>query len=330
MKRIARAVLVTGALLSSVLVASTTGNAAAGDSPPTLNSFYESIPMTVNGDYTPIFGLACGEEDTPFILWYAPGPAADYVWSITSLSPLEYESAPMPVNGTYEPIIGDFDDNGCDDILWYAPGGASDFIWWGEANGSFTSEPITINGSYVPAIGHFDGQDPVDIFWYAPGGAAEYFWLGGGDRTFTSKSAPAVNGTYEMTALGDRILFHRPGPAMDYQWDDVDAVTGTHSTTPVQINGSYDPEMSVVGFLLYAAGTAPDYLMYDIDEHGKPETLSGTINGTYADDVRSLHLYYLHVWHSPGAGQDYLWIPEGLYKGADVDAMAEEWSRGDR
>ena len=310
MRRIARAVLVTGALLSSVLVSATAGGAGAADPPPTFNSFYESIPITVNGDYIPVFVGSCNVASEASILWYAPGPAPDYVWSITSVEPFEYESAAMPVNGTYEPIPGDFDGDGCDDILWYAPGGAQDHIWWGELDGSFTSEPMTINGDYVPAIGIFDEGEPQDIFWYAPGAGADYFWLGGGDRTFTSTPAPAVNGTYEMVAWGNSILFHRPGPATDYLWDNVDAGTGTYESSPLEINGTYDPEMSVVGFLLHGAGTAPDFLMFD-HEDGTPMTLSGTINGTYNDDVRSLRTYFAHVWHAPGAAPDYLWVPTG-------------------
>ena len=233
MKRILRAVLVTGALLSSVLVASTGSTAQAGEGPPpTFNEIYESIPLTVNGDYTPIFGLGCasGEEEIlPF------------------------------------------------------------------------------------------------IFWYAPGTGTEYMWEGSDDRTFSSAVGPAVNGHYEIESLGSGILFHKPGPGTDYFWGGLDAATGDHDSGPVKINGSYNPQATIFGFLLYGAGTAPDHLLYDWDEAGNTAAIPGTINGTYADDVRSPETFVGHVWHAPGSAPDALWLPAGLSEGSSAsaaDAMA--------
>ncbi len=325
MARIARAVLVAGALLSSVLIASTSGTASAGDGPPpTFNELYRSIPMTVNGDYTPLFGLACGaEEGSAFILWYAPGGAADFLWTITDIDPFTYSSKSMPVNGTYQPIVGDFDGNGCDDILWYAPGGAPDFIWWGESDGSFTSAGLTINGTYEPVAGVFGDNEPQDIFWYAPGSGGEWLWEGGqgvDGRTFKSRPGPSVNGTYEVEAIGGSILFHKPGPGTDYLWGGLDAGTGAHETQAVEINGTYSPQATWYGFLLYGAGGAADYLLYEVDEQGKPSTIPGTINGNYVDDVRSPTAYLAHVWHAPGSAPDFLWVPASLGGGDPAPA----------
>ncbi len=312
MKNVLRAVFLTGALLASVLTASTT-TASAGAAPPTtFNELYRSIPMTVNGDYTPIFGAQCGAELGAFIFWYAPGGSPDYLWEITGLDPFTYTSKAMPVNGTYEPIVGDFDGNDCDDILWYAPGGAADHIWWGELDGSFSSAPMTINGTYEPVSGRFGDDDLDDVFWYSPGSGAEYLWAGVDDRTFASRKGPNVNGTYDLEPLVSNILFHKPGSGTDYVWTDLDAKTGSRSSHAVNINGTYRPEATFYGWLLYGPGSSPDYLMYDWADDGTPMSVPGTINGTYVDDVRSPRAYIANVWHAPGAAQDYLWVPEGL------------------
>lgn len=321
MKRTMTAVLAAAALLSAAMVASAAGTANAGGPPPTFNEAYRSIPITVNGDYTPIVGFGCNPEEAPFILWYAPGPSPDFKWEITGIEPLTYTSEAVTVNGDYVPRVGDFDDNGCDDILWYGPGAAPDHIWWGELDGAFSSSPIKVNGTYEPVTGLFGEGGEHDILWYSPGAGAEYFWAGKDDRTFASRTAPSVSGTYRVESLGTGILFHKPGPGSDYVWGEIDAATGDHTSRPLQINGSYLPQASFYGVLLYGPGSAQDHLVYGSDEQGKPSTIPGMINGTYVDDVRSPSILPVHVWHAPGSTPDFLWVPASVSE-ASADAMA--------
>lgn len=325
MTRVLRAILVTGALLGSLVVAST--STAQAGSPSSFNEIYESIPMSVNGDYTPIVGIGCdGGDGVLFILWYGPGNAADHMWEIESVDPFTFSSEPMSVNGDYEPLVGDFDGDGCDDILWYGPGGAPDHIWWGGAGLSFTSQALTINGTYDPVVGRFGGDDSEDdtddIFWYAPGPGTEHLWAGREDRSFMGRVGPAVNGTYVVEGFQSTIVFHKPGPGTDYLWFQVDAATGDHGSATVRLNGSYRPEATYQGILLYGAGAAPDHLLYGVEDDGTPKTVPGTINGTFVDDVRSPRAFLAHVWHAPGSARDYLWIPGGLGSGGMADAMA--------
>ena len=296
------------AMLSGLAFSAGPAGAGEGEGlPDSYNDVMTSYPLTVNGDYEPLIH-ECGSLK---ILWYAAGPAADHLWTFipSEGETPEYTSAPTAINGVYDPIIGDFDGDSCDDIVWYAPGSAADFIWWGGEDG-FTSEPLTINGTYEAVAGAFSTEYREGIFWYSPGTGAEYFWSTGGDRTFESKQAPSVNGTYRIAANGRDVLFHRPGPGLDYLWDGVDAENGTVDTVaPFQINGTYEPSAGVEGFLLYGPGSAPDHLLLGLDD-GDPVTIPATINGVYETGERTAALHFLHLWHAPGSAPDYLWVFE--------------------
>src|SRR5690606_19092941 len=63
---------------------------AAGDYPVPAAGGFEDLfvkyPLTVNGDYIPLLGTWCTgdqlEEYDPWVIWYAPGPAADHLWGL--------------------------------------------------------------------------------------------------------------------------------------------------------------------------------------------------------------------------------------------------------
>jgi hypothetical protein len=293
-------------------------SAGAGGSPqPTapFNKSFASIPISVGGDYVPITGdEAC--TSASWVLWYAAGPAPDYLWHITNFSPLTYTSIPMPVGGAYRPASGDFDDNGCDDVLWHAPGTAKDYIWWGEGNGNFTSAPLTVNGTYEPLVMAAEFLTPDRVFWYNPGPGQEYFWSGQTNRTFASDIGPRVNGTFRATAsreFDDSILFHQPGPAPDYIWTGVKPDrTVPNTSTKVAINGDYVPFASFPGlWILYAPGPASDHMILDFSPTtGSLQTVAGGISGVYETGVRSPNAAYLTIWHAPGAAPDYMWLPQ--------------------
>ncbi|MDE0802009.1 MAG: hypothetical protein OSA99_01675 [Acidimicrobiales bacterium] len=319
MKHVARAALAVGVLLGAMVFP----KSAVEAGPPlqeTFNEYFRSVPITANGDYIPIAGLNCSEENPAFIFWYAPGTAADHLWQIQDAEPLTYTSTPMPVNGVYEPIVGDFDADGCDDIFWYGVGTAPDYVWWNSPATTFTSVPFTVNGVYEPVVSRFGESATDDIFWYSPGPGTDYFWTGFLDRGFGSHVAPAVNGDYDIGSLGSSLYFHRPGPGSDYFWSDIDPETGSHTSQAVHLDGSFTVEASVGGFVLYGPGAAEDLLLLvDLDEEGNVETVPGTINGTYVDDVRSPRASLLHVWHAPGPAPDYLWLPGRKAEEAPVE-----------
>lgn len=290
---------------------------AALESP--FQDWFTAIPLTVNGTYTPLVGFSeCGPDLGWFwVLWYAPGTAADSLWVFDgeSADALEPTSRPLTVNGTFTPVTGDFDDDGCVDVLWYAPGSASDSIWWGEPDGSFTAEPLTINGTYTPVVGRFaptlDACWCTDVFWYSTTGGTEHIWLGSPDRTFTSAVAPQVTRRdYRVSADWEgSLLFHGPGAAPDHVWRGVTAGSTTPAQSlPITLDGDYELHNVLGGVLLYAPGPATDRFTFAFGE-APPGFFHGTINGRYRVGTFSPAFHGdVIVFHAPGPAPDSLWI----------------------
>ncbi|WP_436794956.1 FG-GAP-like repeat-containing protein [Actinospongicola halichondriae] len=226
---------------------------------------------TINGVYLPLVGDFDG-DNTDDIFWYAPGPAADFVWNGQTNG--TFTSNARPVNGRYEPLVGDFDGDGTDDIFWYAPGPAADFVWNGQTNGTFTSNARPVNGRYEPFLGDFDGDGTDDIFWYAPGPASDFVWNGTPESTFAS-SATSVSGRYDP-AVGDfdgddadDVFWYASGSTPDFVWTATD--DGSFASTARSVNGSFQPVVA------------------DLD-------------GDARDDI---------VWYAPGADADRRWRATG-------------------
>lgn len=248
------------------------------------------------------------------MIWYAPGSGADWCWTYSAGGPagFQYTSVPLTVNGTYEPFVGDFNDDGCDDVFWYAPGSGADYVWYGPPGGSFETRAVTVNGDYTPLVGDWDddgGED--DIFWYGAGGGTESIWLGSAVKgTFGVAGAPQVIATDFVTmSFGDGVLFYRPGSGADYIWEGIRAgATGPIKNIRTTINRTYEPHYTVAGWLLYGPGTAPDLAVYDYSDDGSLVTAPATINGTYLLATSSMPSNaYDIVFYVPGPGQDYLW-----------------------
>lgn len=283
--------------------------------------YFAISPLTVNGTYLPFLGDFClGGGQYATILWYAPGPAQDYLWTLLEGegdSPV-VSSTPITINGTYTPVVGDFNGDPCSDVLWYAPGTAADSIWWGSEDGGFSAEPLAINGTYTPILGEYgvpEGDDCEwcdDIFWYSTTGGTESIWLGSSDRTFVPASAPQVSySDYRVAGTGTGILFHRPGPGADHYWDGVQAgQPAPAATMTVAIDGTYEPYgIGPGGVLLYAPGPATDRI---VSFNVGTQTMlvqNGTINGTYRVAVPPATYYYwqMILFHGPGAAPDSLW-----------------------
>ena len=270
--------------------------------------------LVINGTYTPLVGDfdGSGQDD---VLWYAPGPVSDFLWS--SRSPARFVSTSHPVSGTYRPIVADFNGNGRDDILWYGPGAQADYIWFGTATG-FSSKAVSIGGDGALHTGDFNGDGKADALVYTPGSGADAIVWGGSSPTV---KAINVTGTYEVMVGDfngdgrDDIFWYAPGLAKDSIWRGLPAGFGV---VPVNVNGSYT---TVVGDLdgngaddivWYAPGPEGDSVWYG-GPVAWPAVAPLTINGTYrplaidvdGDDDDDL------LWYSPTGGLSHLWESTG-------------------
>ncbi|HUW02585.1 MAG TPA: Calx-beta domain-containing protein [Acidimicrobiales bacterium] len=282
------------------------------DDVASFNQHFRSVPFSMGGDFKPLVGDFDGSGVSD-VFWYAPGSAADRLWRDVTPTLAGFElgsDTPEQINGTYEPFVGDFDDDGFDDIFWYAPGTAKDYIWYGGVSGP-DSRQVTVNGTYRPVVTEAEGQSA--IVWYAPGGARDYLWIGAPDRTFSSPAVKQINGTtYRPVAIADPnhepgILWYAPGTTSDWVWGGLSVSGGSPAVNQkVTINGDYQPLAQYPAAMLYGPGSLPDVAVgFDLFGPGFA-SLPATVNGVYRPGAGpDLGLI---VWYQPGTGTDYLWM----------------------
>lgn len=333
-----------GAVLAAVLAVVVALPATIADAaptginpPPDFDGGMAKRSITVSGSYTPLVGnFDCDDDPTDYpsehlpegeeigILWYAPGPGGDSLWTDIELDGpgVTYTSTPLSITGSYQPLVGDFDGDYCDDVFWYAAGTAPDFVWWGGPDGFTSSAPLQVTGSYRPVVGPFGGREGRSfdgIYWYAPHGP-ETLWLPTGDRAgpFRSVAAPQVGGTgyqpvwfwYSWTGT-PMILWYTPGTGADHLWGYGFGVNGiTHvSTTQLSINGKYRPAGCSSSVLLHGPGPALDQAgSRNGDMQWDPMTIPGTyrVAGNAGWDPCGAV-----VWHGPGSAPDQIWLRPG-------------------
>lgn len=202
-------------------------------------------PHIVNADYYPVAGNFDGDAYDE-IIWYAEGPAPDYLTnfpSLTTSTSIELDA----VNGDYIPAAGDFSGDGVDDVIWYAPT-AGDFMWDFNPGGARQTVNLNIGGAdYVPVAGSFGRDATDDVHWYLPGTGDDYFWdFRRGTHTYTSALRP-VNGVYTPPFVldifadgwrGEDVFWYAPGPATDYIWD---YIAGVPFIREDVVGGTYRP-----------------------------------------------------------------------------------------
>lgn len=289
---------VVGALALAITMATLGGSTAgaivsptsASTVTPTQQLTSTKAAKAVRGDFD-----GDGRDD---IFWYVAGSGADYLWSgkarvdtTEATTADRFTVQPLNISGTYEPIAGDFDGDGRDDIFWYAKGSAPDSIWYFTGRGTLTSKNISISGTYVPYVGNFDktttSASTDDIFWYSANGvSSSSMWTASSNQTFAGTVYPtkppanakvyAGNWRQNPTTFGSPVhqdlLFYVPGTGTDQVW--VGNGTSAFTTSPVTINGKYDP---IVG-------------NFDSD------------SGPVMTDI---------FWYAPGAAADSVWMNNG-------------------
>ncbi len=188
-----------------VLAAAAHAGPVSATSSPIFGGQFDTIPITVNGSYTPL-PLHCFESYFD-VLWYGRGSAPDSRWldvDLAATPAVTSTKVPATVSGDYRPFVGDFDGDNCDDIFWYAPGTAQDYVTYpvGGSTVPTSTDRVTINGTYAPI---------------SLGGRVI---LSGPDGSFALDTAPgSLNGTFvpgTTASVGAFGILHAPGPAQDY------------------------------------------------------------------------------------------------------------------
>jgi alpha-tubulin suppressor-like RCC1 family protein len=323
----------------ALLASTTTAGAVAIESEvttatvtPTQQLTGTTRPVPVHGDFD-----GDGRDD---ILWYVAGAGADTLWSgtartsTTTVDANRFASQALPISGTYTPAVGDFDGDGRDDIFWYGRSSNPDSVWYFTGRGTYVSKSVTLAGDFQLFVGNFNtsagsaAQD--DVFLYGPGSAS--LWSGSASRTFTSRTyspAPPRNakvyvGNWRQTpttpgaTVHQDLLFYVPGTGADAIW--AGNGTGTFTTSPVTINGTYDP---IVGnfnassgpemhdIFWYAPGTAKDSVWMNTGAAftSIPQTVNGTSYKPKVLPARGADGQDDILWNNPATtnGTDYLW-----------------------
>jgi hypothetical protein len=273
-----------GALVALLLIGYVAAVAPAAPAGAASDVNWEYVPARISGNYQPLAGdftgpLGAAAQDE--ILWYAPGDAADTLFTGAGRT---FTSTHLTINGRYRPLVGDFAGDAHDDVLFYGPGGAADTLWVGGTGAAFPQSRITytVNGDYRPVVlRDAHAADAKDrILWYAPGpsGDSEWVFAPDGDGGHSAVEL-TISGTYQPVvgffggddAVED-VFFYAPGSAPDSLWTSKVGEGFTTSSRPV--DGTYVP--AVVpgpegdGILWWADGPATDHYWRSGNLHSVP------------------------------------------------------------
>lgn len=229
-------------------------------------TFHASVPLTINGTYTPIVGdfdlNGCSD-----IIWYAPGSAPDSIW--WGEHDRTFTSEPITINGTYQALVGNFSPEGaicwCADIFWYSTTGGNESIWRFSSDRELSvhaAPQVSYSDYRVTAV--FDGSEWGNthaLLFHRPGPGADHAWRGvrAGQPAPEASVALSINGTYEVHPWGSSVLLYAPGPATDRVITTVHE-DGTMDVADLTINGNYRVAGSSYSDLMFfhGPGTAPD------------------------------------------------------------------------
>ncbi|MCB0978476.1 MAG: VCBS repeat-containing protein [Acidimicrobiales bacterium] len=237
-----------------------------------------SANLSVSGTYRTVILDADGNGRDD-VLWYAPGTAADYLW--TNQGGGRFTSTRVEVNSDYRFVVPiDVDGDGREDIVWYKPESGRAFLWRSIGGGRFDSYSFTPGAGLEPYALDLGGRGKESLFVYGAGTRAEAWWDWNG-RAMARSEAPQVRGDYRVVVgdfdgnRRDDILWYSPGKSSDYLW--LHKVAGGHLELKLAVGEDFTP-------------------------------LVGDFDGDRMDDI---------VWYQAGSTTDQVWwgAPVGAFTG---------------
>ncbi|QXC62137.1 aryl-sulfate sulfotransferase [Aquihabitans sp. G128] len=132
-----------------------------------------SLPVTVNGTFSPLVGNFTGTEQRDELLFSAPGPGADFLWSFDASGAHTSSTVTSTDPGTGYVLAGPNDR-----VLSWTPGAAPS-LWTFDPTSTTPSGNGALAAGYQPLIGDFVGAGgTASVLWYAPGAAMERLYIG--------------------------------------------------------------------------------------------------------------------------------------------------------
>jgi hypothetical protein len=196
-------------------------------------------------------------------------------------------------------IVGDFDEDGLDDLFWYAAGsaGPAEELWTARPEGGFDRGPApSVSGSYHPVAGDFDGDGDDDILWAGDGSPGSVWSFEGGVVTGKAPvSLPHVADpsrivVVERSSGPDHVAMALDDPGSGttvegvYVWDPLESdwldgeLLAADTQTWVQ-TGDFDGD-GHGDLFLYGAGSRRDTIGWGRPD-GDYDTQAITITGAY-------------------------------------------------
>lgn len=187
----------------------------------------DSISIT----YKPIAGDFDGDGYDE-IFWYSPNTNADWFWDFDPAQIADYDLVPAPsVNASdWVMTVGDYSDDGTEDIFFYRPGSGTETIWDFPTDAltpTNVNSPHQVGGTYIPFGGAFAGDAADDIMWYEPSTGKVNRWDFEPGGFTTSSTALFATGPANAAPVsldrrhdgGTDLFLYVAGATADPYWD---------------------------------------------------------------------------------------------------------------
>lgn len=224
------------------------------NTPDGVHLFSSTKTEVLNSTYRPVAGDFDGDGYDE-IFWHTPNTAADTFWNFDTTKdyPL-ITSVPGPSLNAANWVltVGDYSNDGADDIFLHRPGSEAEAILDFDTGSSTPSStptsipsPHALGLTYVPMSGHFadDATDDLMLYNAANGQVSRWDFEPGGFTT--SSTAVYDTGPTGATPItldrrndgGTDLYLYVPSGAPDEYWD-INA-TGDHTVEAMNVQLSY-------------------------------------------------------------------------------------------